>query len=162
MKKLTICFIVLFAIIGTSCLTAFAAPEVLNPDVVGDATGLVTITNPEGASDMSFDNSYVVSGYGEVGTVVTVYTFNPATDSYEKLYKNVTTVSESGTYETAKRSVSSTIGESTLFFNTVNLNSGSNSFMIYAEKDGKIQINKFFIIKHNYNIIDVIRSWGVY
>lgn len=162
MKKYAISFIVLFAILGIFGITAFAAPDALYPDAAGNANGLVTVTNPEGSSDMTFDNSYVISGYGEVGTVVTIYTYNPSTGLYEKLYKTVTTVKEDGAYETAQQSVSCTIGESTLFLNTVNLNSGSNSFMLYAENNGRIQITKFFIIKHNYNVVDVIRSWGVY
>lgn len=162
MKKILVSFVVLFAILGMFGLTAFAAPDSLYPDAPGNANGLVTITNPEGTSDMTFDNSYVISGYGEVGTVVTIYEFNPTTGLYEKLYKPVTTVSETGAYETAQQSVSCTIGESTLFLNTVTLKSGSNSFMLYAENNGRLQITKFFIIKHNYNVIDVIRSWGVY
>ncbi len=162
MKKIIVSFIVLFAIIGVFGLTAFAAPDALYPDAVGNSSSLVVVTNPEGISDMTFDNSYVVSGYGEVGTVVTMYTYNPETGLYEKLYKTVTTVSADGAYETAQQSVTSTIGESTLFINTVNLASGSNSFMLYAENGDNLQITKFFIIKHNYNVIDVIRSWGVF
>ncbi len=160
MKKIIVSFIVLFAILSAFGLTAFAAPDTLYPDATGNTKGLVIVTNPELASDMTFDNSYVVSGYGEVGTVITMYTYNPESGLYEKLYKTVTTVSESGVYETAQQSVTSTIGDSTLFFNTVSLNSGSNSFMLYAENNGRLQISKFFIIKHNYNIIDVIRTWG--
>ncbi len=161
MKKIILSFIMLISVLSVLCITAFAAPDTVAPDTVGNASGLVTVTNPNGSSDMSFDNSYVISGYGEVGTLVTIYTYNPATGLYEKLYKTVTTVSEAGVYETAQQAVSCTIGDSTLFLNTVNLNSGSNSFMLYAEKDGLVQIFKFFVIKHNYNVIDVIRSWGV-
>ncbi len=162
MKKLITSFILLFAILGVFGLTAYAAPDTLYPDAAGNAAGLVTIANPELSSDMTFDNSYVVSGYGEVGTVVTMYTYNPENGLYEKLYKTVTTVSESGAYETEQKSVTSTIGESTLFINTVSLNSGSNSFMLYAEKEGRVQISKFFIIKHNYNVVDVLRTWGIF
>ena len=73
MKKMLVSFVVLFAILGMFSLTAFAAPDALYPDAPGNANGLVTVTNPEGTSDMTFDNSYVISGYGEVGTVVTIY-----------------------------------------------------------------------------------------
>ncbi len=162
MKKLIVSFVVLAAIIGIFGITGFAAPDSLEPDAIGNTKELITVTNPEGTSDMTFDNSYVVSGYGEVGTVVTVYVFNPETGLYEKLYKTVTTIGEDGVTATEQKSVSSTIGESTLFFNTVNLNSGSNSYMVYAENGERVQIGKFFVIKHNYNIIDVIRSWGAY
>ena len=162
MKKLIVSFIVLTAIIGILGVTSFAAPDSLAPDMVGNTKELITVTNPEGASDMTFDNSYVISGYGEVGTVVTVYAFNPETGLYEKLYKTVTTVGEDGVTAVQQQSVSSTIGESTLFFNTVNLSSGTNSYMVYAENGEKIQIGKYFVIKHNYNVFDVIRSWGAY
>ena len=162
MKKLIVSFVVLAAIIGIFGVTAFAAPESLAPDAIGNTKDLITITNPEGISDMTFDNSYVISGYGQVGTVVSVYSFNPETGLYEKLYKTVTTVGEDGVTATEKKSVSSSIGESTLFFNTVNLVPGSNSYMVYAENGEKVQIGKFFIIKHDYNIIDIIRSWGAY
>ncbi len=162
MRKLIIFCSSLFIMISLLSAAVFAAPEALYPDTPGNAGNLVTVTNPEGTSDITFDNSYVISGYGEVGTVVTIYSFNPTTGLYEKLYKTVTTVSEDGAYETAKQSVSCTIGDSTLFLNTVTLSSGSNSFMLYAENGSRLQITKFFIIKHNYNVIDVIRSWGVY
>lgn len=162
MKKTLISFVIIAAVIGIFTTTAFAAPDRLSPDDVGNTKALVTVTNPEGSADICFDSSYVISGYGEPGTVVTVYSFNNATGFYEKLYKTVATVGEDGTVATGKQSVSSTIGESTLFFNTVNLDFGSNSFMLYAEKGDMVQIGKFFIIKHNYNVIDVIRSWGAY
>lgn len=161
MKRFIVSFVLIIAILSLST-SVFAAPDTVAPDYAGDAVGIVTVTNPQGSSDMSFDNSYVVSGYGEVGALVTLYGYNPATGLYEKLYKTVTTVTEAGTYETAQQSISFTIGESTLFVSSVNLNSGTNSFMLYAEKDGKVQVTKFFIIKHNYNIIDIIRSWGLY
>lgn len=162
MRKIIISFVVLAAIIGIFGVSAFAAPDVLNPDAIGNTKALVTVTNPEGNSDMTFENSYVISGYGEIGTVVTVYFFNPETGLYEKFYKTVTTIGEDGVTATEKQSVSSTIGESTLFFNTINLYYGSNSYMLYAEKGEQVQIGKFFIIKNNYNVIDVIRSWGAY
>ena len=162
MKKILISVVMLAALIGIFGMTAFAAPDSLTPDETGNTKSLITVTNPEGTSDLTFDNSYVFSGYGEIGTVVTIYNFNSETGLYEKLYKTVTTVGENGVVSTQQQSVSSTIGESTLFFNTVNLEQGSNSYMIYAEKGDLIQIGKFFIIKHNYNIIDVIRSWGAY
>lgn len=162
MKKRIASLMILAAIIGIFGITAYAAPDSLAPDAVGNTKALVTVTNPEGTSDLTFDSSYVISGYGEIGTVVTVYFFNSETGFYEKLYKTVTTVGEDGVIATEKQSVSSTIGGSTLFFNTVNLANGSNSYMLYAEKGDMVQIGKFFIIKHNYNIIDVIRSWGAY
>ena len=162
MKKRIASLMILAAIIGIFGMTAYAAPDNLAPDAVGNTKALVTVTNPEGTSDLTFDSSYVISGYGEVGTVVTVYFFNPETGLYEKLYKTVKTVGEDGVIATEKQSVSSTIGGSTLFFNTVNLANGSNSYMLYAEKGDLVQIGKFFIVKHNYNIIDVIRSWGAY
>ena len=162
MKKIIVSLMMLAALVGLFGITAFAAPDYLSPDEVGNTKALVTVTNPEGSSDITFDNSYVLSGYGEIGTVVTVYFFNSEKGLYEKLYKTVTTVGADGVIATEKQSVSSTIGESTLFFNTVNLEQGSNSYMLYAEKGDLVQIGKFYIIKHDYNIIDVIRSWGVY
>ena len=162
MKKRIVSLMILAAIIGIFGTTAFAAPDSLAPDAVGNTKALVTVTNPEGTSDLTFDSSYVISGYGEIGTVVTVYFFNPVTGLYEKLYKTVTTVGEDGVIATEKQSVSSTIGGSTLFYNTVNLSNGSNSYMLYAQKGDLVQIGKFFVIRHNYNIIDVIRSWGAY
>ncbi|MBE7011405.1 MAG: hypothetical protein E7415_01890 [Ruminococcaceae bacterium] len=162
MKKTISCLIILAAIIGIFGISVSAAPDSLAPDEIGNTKALITVTNPEGTTDLTFDNSYVISGYGEVGTVVTIYYFNADTGLYEKLYKTVTTVGEDGVVATQQQSVSCAIGESTLFFNTVNLEQGANSFMIYAEKDDMIQIGKFFIVKHNYNIIDVIRSWGAY
>jgi hypothetical protein len=162
MKKIIVSLMMLTAIIGIFTMSAFAAPDSLSPDEVGNTKALITVTNPEGTSDLTFDNSYVFSGYGEIGTVVTVYYFNSDSGLYEKLYKTVTTVGEDGVVATEQQSASCTIGESTLFFNTVNLEQGTNSYMVYAEKDDLVQIGKFFIIKHNYNIIDVIRSWGAY
>ena len=162
MKKIIVSLMMLAALTGMFGMTAFAAPDYLSPDEVRNTKALVTVTNPEGSSDITFDNSYVLSGYGEIGTVVTVYFFNSEKGLYEKLYKTVTTVGADGVIATEKQSVSSTIGESTLFFNTVNLEQGSNSYMLYAEKGDLVQIGKFYIIKHDYNIIDVIRSWGVY
>ena len=152
MKKIVFSLMMLAALIGIFGTTAFAAPDCLSPDEVGNTKALVTVTNPEGSSDLTFNNSYVISGYGEIGTVVTVYFFNPGTGLYEKLYKTVTTVGEDGVIATEKRSVSSIIGESTLFFNTVNLEHGSNSYMLYAEKGDLVQIGKFYIIKHDYKV----------
>lgn len=162
MKRILFLLIMLAAIIGIFGMTAYAAPDSLAPDAIGNTKALITVTNPEGQSDICFDNSYVFSGYGEVGTVVTVYSFSNETGCYEKLYKTVTTVGEDGVVSTKDEAVSSVIGGSTLFFNTVNLEQGLNSYMIYAEKDDLVQISKYMIVKHNYNIIDVIRSWGSY
>ncbi len=162
MKKIIVSFLLLFAISASFGVTAFAAPDSLYSDAVGNTTGLVNITSPQGGVDETFDKSYVVSGYGEVGTVVTIYSYNWETGFYDKLYKTVTTVNADGVYETSRKSVSTTIGESTLFLGTVNLNSGINYFMLYAEKGDRVQIVRLNVNKRNYNILDIIRSWGVY
>lgn len=159
MKK-RIVSLVVFTLMLFSFSSVFAAPDTLAADASGNFEALVVTTRPAGSSDMTFDNSYVISGYGVVGTVVTIYSYNAESGLYEKLYKTVTTVGENGVTVSEKAPVSCVIGDSTLFMTTVNLNSGSNSFMLYAENDDMHQIAKFFVLKHNYNIMDVIRSWG--
>lgn len=67
----TLMFMVVFSTLLT--ISALTAPATIPPGDTGNASGLIVITKPPKDQSATFDRSYVISGYGKEGTVVTVY-----------------------------------------------------------------------------------------
>ena len=118
MKTLKILALVLvFCVLGTS--SAFAAPATIDAGSVGNVSDLIVITNPPVSKAATFDQSYIISGYGKEGVTVTLYWL------------------DNGTYK--KSDYSWKIGASGIFFKRVELGKGKNDILCYAESNGSRQ-----------------------
>ncbi len=156
-----ICVVVLaLALLLVSQIGAFATstPEVMLAGVEGNTSNLVNITKPENLKDSTFNISYIVSGYGKGGTVVTLYRYNLSDQVYEKMYLEASYVDENGKTQTIETASEVAIGTSGLFMSSVPLGQGENSFLLRAENGDLVQYVEFEITKYSYNIIDLIKS----
>lgn len=147
---LVLCF---FGVIGV-----FAAPDTVASDATGNTYDLMVITNPQNQKDSTFDSTYIVSGYGKEGTVVTLYRFDAAENVYKKVYNETQYVDENGVTQTTYSEATVTIGASGLFMNTLVLMQGAQNLMVRAENGENVQIMKIALTKYNYNLIDILKS----
>lgn len=114
----------------------------------GNATGIISVKNPSTLVSATTTKSYVISAVAQSDTTVTLYSYNSATDKYEKM------VSESGEI------MQSTVGASGLYAQSVNLNSGKNNIMVVASNTNGIEVIKMEITL-NLGFVDKIKSFGV-
>ena len=147
---LVLCF---FGAIGV-----FAAPDTVASDAAGNTYDLMVITNPQNQKDSTFDSTYIVSGYGKEGTVVTLYRFDAAENVYKKVYNETQYVDENGVTQTTYSEATVTIGASGLFMNTLVLMQGAQNLLVRAENGENVQIMKIALTKYNYNLIDILKS----
>ena len=153
-------FISLSVLILILCTSAvFASPDTVSPYDEGNATDLISVTKPEGQKDSTFDNTYVISGYGKEGTVVTLYYHDTITDMYQKIFNKVEYAEADDTITTSYEEASTTIGASGLFMNTVIPAEGENNILIRAENGESVQYLRLSITKYKRNIIGIIKSW---
>lgn len=138
----------------------FAAPDTVSPYEEGNATDLIAVTNPQGQRDTTFDGSYVISGYGKEGTVITVYWHDAEADLYKKVYNEVKYTSSNGTVTTALEEASVTVGTSGLFMRSVDLSQGDHNLLIRAENGGSVQHLKISLTRYKRNLINIIKSWA--
>ena len=116
--------------------TVSAAPYSLSSGVWGNASGLITVTNPASSNVATVENSYIVSGYGKPGVTVTLYKLS------------------GGVYY--KTGYSWGIGASGLFFRQIGIGTGKNYYLCYAESGSSYQVARFEVTGlNNFNNIKV-------
>ncbi len=157
MKKVCIAILVV-AVLLLGQIGVFAAPDTLPVDAAGNSTGLVVVTKPQNPKDSTFDESYIISGYGKEGTNIALYGYNPETNMYEKYYSEMKYIDEKGVSQVLRTASETTIGTSGLFMNTITLAQGENTILVRAEIGESVQLMKLSVTKYNYNIIDLIKS----
>ena len=114
----------------------------------GSVSGLITIKNPETLVSSTTTRSYVVSAVAMPNTIVTLYAYNAQTDKYEKMF------SESG------EAMTTTVGASGLYAQSVNLNTGKNNIMVVASGTSGVEVIKMEITL-NLGFVDKLKSFGV-
>ena len=157
MKKLLAVFLIVVMLAATS-VAVFASPETIPSDVSGTTSDLIMVTKPENQKGSTFNSSYIISGYGMGGTVVTLYSYNAADDVFEKVYNTSEYVDANGGAQVVQTGAEVTIGTSGLFMGTVGLSQGENIILVRAENGDHVQFMKLSLTKFNYNIIDLIKS----
>lgn len=157
MRKLISSILLIFVMLNIVC---FAAPDTVAPLAEGNVTDLIAVTNPQGQKDSTFDASYVISGYGKEGTVITVYWHDAAEDIYKKVYSEITTTAPDGTVATALEEATVTVGASGLFMRPVDLSHGEHNFLIRAENGESVQYLKLSLTRYKRNLINIIKSWA--
>ncbi len=157
MKKIYIAIMVI-AMLLLGQIGAFAAPDTLPADVTGNSTGLVVVTRPQNQKDSTFNESYIISGYGKEGTSVTLYGYDAESGVYKKFYNSLKYIDGNGASQIIKTASETKIGTSGLFMNTITLGQGENTILVRAENGDKTQVMKLLVTKYNYNIIDLIKS----
>ena len=157
MKKIYIMLLTVMILLLSS-VGVFAAPETLDADVAGNSSGLVVVTKPQNQKDSTFNQAYIISGYGKEGTTVTLYWFDSSEGNYKKFYNETTYVDENGATQKMQTASEVKIGTSGLFMNTISLGQGENVILVRAENGEHVQLMKLSVTKYNYNIIDIIKS----
>lgn len=156
MKKISAFILSCLILLGT--VTGFAAPDTVGSGETGDTYDLISVTNPAYQQDSTFETSYVIEGHGLEGTSVMLYWYDSANDVYRKIYDHGQGYDEAGNLVTVYNEAAFTLGASGQFKKSVELYSGLNSLLLYAERDGMRQLVKLNITKYNYNFIDIIKS----
>lgn len=157
MKKLCVAICVL-ATLMLSQLAVFASPESVAADAVGNSNGLVVVTKPKNQKDSTFDNSYIISGYGKEGTTVTLYSYSAGDGVYKKIYNVKRYTDEYGQPQSVSQASEVSIGVSGLFMSTIPLSQGGNDVLVRAENGDKVQLMKLSLTKYSYNLFDIIKS----
>ncbi len=139
-------------------LAAFAAPDTIAADSTGNSNGLVVVTKPKNQKDSTFGTSYIISGYGKEGTVVTLYNYSANEGVYKKMFNSTQYVDASGAIQDTRTAAEVKIGASGLFMNTISLNQGANDILVRAENADKVQLMKLSLTKYSYNLFDIIKS----
>ena len=161
MKKMKFLSLVISLLlsIGIICNTVcLAAPDTVSPYDNSNATNLIAVTKPEGQKDSTFDSTYIISGFGKEGTVVTLYWHNAAEDMYQKIYNKVEYTEADGTVTTKYEEATVTIGASGLFMNTVEPAEGDNNILIRAENGDNVQYIKLSITRYKRNLFGIIKA----
>lgn len=117
---------IIIAFILSIAVTGFAAPDEMAADDKGNATDLIILNNPAGEEIVTFEKSYILSGSGQEGIIVTLYVYSSADNKYKKIF-----IQEDGKL----KPVEWQIGESGQFMNEIELSDGNNKFALRAEKD---------------------------
>jgi len=130
LKRIVVTFTILTVLLST---VALAAPATVSVDDQGTANGLIVITNPdisESNKVSTTTSDYIISGYGQEGTDVCIYLYNPTDNVYKKIVID-------------GKSIEWEIGASGLFMQTIALVDGENKILIRAEADS----NTYQIVK---------------
>lgn len=130
LKKFVACLI--FAVMLCFTFTAFAAPYSVDGNDCGDDSSVMAITNPIYSTVTLPCGDCVISGYSRYGSEISLYR-----------------LSSSGIYELC--GTPSFVGASGIFFRTVTLYPGKNSFVIRAQLNGKYKQCKFDAICFGFN-----------
>ncbi len=155
--------LLMLAVLTVCQVGVFASdsPETLAADIEGTTSDLIIVTKPENQKDSTFESTYIISGYGMGGTVVTLYSYNEAEDVYEKVYNEVRYIDEDGGSQLLQTGAEVTIGTSGLFMGSVDLGQGENIILVRAANGDHVQFMKLSLTKFSYNIIDLIKSLTV-
>ena len=97
-----------------------SSTDTLPSDYIGNATGIISVKNPESLVSTTSTKSYVVSAIAQPGSTVTLYSYNTETDKYEKM------IADGGSEMLTE------VGASGLYAQSVNLNSGKNTILVVA------------------------------
>ena len=127
MKK--IFTLLLTVVLCFSSIVCFAAPATLNPSAQSTANNLIVITNPPSISSTT-QKGIVFCGYGESGVNVTFYKYNPLTGLYYPMVSNGNTIALNIVYQSG------------LFWKKIDFSAGNHKVIVYAEKNGRVQIVK--------------------
>lgn len=157
MKRILSLIILIFVMTSS---VVFASPDIVSPYEGAAATDLIAVTNPQGQKDTTFDGSYVISGYGREGTVITVYWHDATEDLYKKVYNEVKYTSSDGTTITALEEATVTIGTSGLFMRAIDLSQGDHNLLIRAQNGESVQHLKISLTRYKRNLINIIKSWA--
>ena len=122
-----------FASIDANVIYTTSSEGSLSSNFAGNATDIFSLKNPQEAVSATSTKSYVVSGIAQPDSIVSLYAYNSSTGNYDKMY------TDTGVLMHTK------VGASGLFAQSVNLNSGKNSFMIVATKGNSTQVIKLEI-----------------
>ncbi len=157
MRKVCIAILML-AVLLVGQLSAFAAPDTIAVDTVGNSNDLIVVTKPKNQKDSTFDSSYIVSGYGKEDTTVGFYLYSADDNVYKRILTEIQYIDTDGSVQKSKIPVEVKIGASGLFINTISLSHGINDILIRAEKGENVQLMKLSITKYSYNLFDIIKS----
>ncbi len=162
MKRIFSVFLMLL-VLSLCQLGVFASesPETLESNIEGTTSDLIIVTKPENQKDSTFESTYIISGYGMGGTVVTLYSYNEEADVYEKVYNKAQYIDEDGEAQLVQSGAEVTIGTSGLFMGSVDLGQGENIILVRAANGEHVQFMKLSLTKFSYNIIDLIKSLTV-
>ncbi len=128
------------------CFTVSASPDELAGDVVSTAEGYVTLLAPEQLTSSTTNKSLPISATAPQGTLVTVYRYNYATDTYHKIV-------------TEDIPLEAVVGSTTLFAGRVDLVPGMNKFLIRgAWDDSTYTVSTFEVNVLNEGFMDRIKS----
>ncbi len=141
MKKVLKVAAIMLVIAFVMSFSAFAAPNSLALDVSGNASGILTVTNPAAATISSYDRLHNFSGYAATGAEVSVYS------------------SYGGRYNLVK---SCTVGASGLFVQPVSLNKGRNDLVIRAEINGQVQYVKRTVNVLSISFFNLLKGFNLY
>lgn len=121
MKKFFSLFLIfsLICVMGLSTITASASSETVTFDYAGSCDWLVEVKNPETVSSTTSTETFVISAVAVEGAVITLYTLNPETNLYDKMYADGV-------------ALESVVGASGLYAQQITLKEGINNIMVYA------------------------------
>ena len=157
MRKVAFAFLLIASLLLFQ-IGVFATPDTIAPDTVGNSNSLVVVTKPQNQKDSTFNASYIISGYGKEGTVVTLYNYSANDGVYKKMFNNTQYVDASGAIQDTQTAAEVKIGASGLFINTITLNQGANDILVRAENADRVQLMKLSLTKYSYNLFDIIKS----
>ena len=145
-NRITACLISVLIFFGAISITAFASPETIAVDAESTKTELITLKAPETENLSTTNKCLPISAEAPCGAVVTVYKYNAASDTYNKVY-------------TGEEPVEATVGAKMLFATQAELSLGSNKFLLRsAIDDENYQIVKFEVKLLNEGFMDKIKS----
>ena len=113
----------------------------------GNKDDIISLKNPQTLITSTTTKSYVISAVAQPETVVSLYSYNAATDKYDRM------LSEDGVL------MQISVGASGLYAQSVNLNSGKNNIMLVATKGADTEVIKLDITL-NQGIIAKIINFG--
>lgn len=120
---------------------SYAAYETSIPlTAQGSSSSLIYIKRPQSHSASTSDKTYTISAVGSAGTTIRVYRYSDADDTCV-LIKSAKQIGASGLYSTV-----------------LDLPNSSNTFVVYAEKDGQDQVVQIQISKVKKSTVDKLKS----
>lgn len=100
-------------------VAALASAETLPASYAGNVDYLIDIRNPESVISSTTGKSCTLSAVAVPGTVVTLYSFNESTNTYEKLYSD-------------GKALETTVGASGFYAQSISLKNGLNTILVVA------------------------------
>ncbi len=123
-KSKKIISLVLALVLSALPLVSMAASETLPKDYSGTANYLVDIKNPKSVISSTTSKTCVISASAVCGTMITLYRLNTTNNTYEKMYAD-------------GKALESTVGQSNMYAQSIELKNGLNSIMVVASANGE-------------------------